>query len=1114
MKCPKCNCEINEQDRVCPNCNRVLLLECPICHKLNRSPICEDCGFIIVNRCHNCGKFNQTIIGKCQSCGFDTYVSAALNDAEVEEYGCLVISFPNIDRLRGILKKKSFTNFYNTLKKYIFDYAKQNDIRASIVNDLFVLKCYKEVTTFSSINKAVKSAITLMDKLAEVSYKLKLKKNFKLTCKMTILKRSIEAERKPYNTGLNIKLVETENIDEYMTGLQIITDQHVNNMISRQYKQEMIYSSQIEDELIEFYEFPLSENITPRYEEDLNLKQNILTRPKIIPGEQIIKEQEKEGTDTNKNSPIDFQTNCKFMMVEGVEIQSKLDEILLNKSIIALKYKEQLQIDSGEIYDVAKNMNKRLLHAVCLKGFKYSPYALFVQLIANYLGYDIKLGDLSDSQKTELLKIDKDNLLYNLLTHKKCNQKPKTLQKKYISLFKNFLKLQKNTLIYIENFDLIDETSLMIFEKVFHKFSEYDLTLLVTVPYSYFLHKEIPELMYKDEYKEITIVKSSFDKMLSALPYDLSEVENSYYLNKIKYQCCGGNMYFNQAINYLIDSNLFVNNNDKLVLNTGKTNIVPATLEQLIIKKFELLNQNECYILAYAIYLGANIDIQLLKHLRIENLDDAIKTLSKQGFIYVSNNIVNISNFKLIKACITTFLQDDIKAMLENNIKEYLPKESYNIVKKYEMLVDDIFTIYDLCEYSINKGDFNAYLRNCKRFLNHLYSISDDEISGDLLEAREDIYNILSQYIDQYPSEKIYTIAKNILEDCIEKGDEIKVLKISKLMLESAMLGENYNIAQQSLHRILVRLSNPALTKRTNSNLLQQFVYSCTNVKLLFYTGNLKGCINALDNIIDTVNSNPDFLIKIHSNNKTKSIFSSYLMSVIIYGAISRILLNMDDIEPFITRIETLLDEKVQWKSLILALEKLLHNEEFSIENEDIFYDVTSDILLGFLNSYKYFEKDYNEFVQAIYKIKTYAKKHKENFVNLVCDLLIGYSYQRLGSFEKSKLIFSDVLTISQKSGMRFISVLAVFFLANLKFNMKEYEIALKLVENNISTILNMHCDECFISVLTGILYVNILSAQNKLEGDERKMLEKIDYCCERYNLNYLKELMGELAKQ
>lgn len=1113
MKCPKCSCEISEKDRVCPHCNRVLLLECPICHKLNRSSVCEDCGFIIVNRCNNCGKFNQTISGKCQSCGFDTYVSAALNEAEIDEYGCLVISFPNLDTLRGILKKKPFANFYNTLRKYIFDYAKQNDIRASIINELFVLKCYKEVTTYSSINKAVKSAITLMDKLAEVSYKLKLKKNFKLACKMTILKRSVEDERKPYNTGLNIKLVETDNIDEYMSGLQIITDQHINNMISRQYKQDMIYSSQIGDELIEFYEFPLSENITPRYEEELNIKQNILTRPMIVPGEQIIKE-ENDEPESVENPPIDIQTNCKFMLVEGVEIQSKLDEILLNKSIIALKYKEQLQIDSGEIYNVAKNMNKELLHVVCLKGFKYTPYALFVHLVANYLRYDIKLGELSEAQKLELEKFDNDNLLYNLLTHKKCTQKPKTLQKKYFSLFKNFLKLQKNTLLYIENFDLIDETSLMIFEKVFHEFSDYDLTILATVPYSYFLHKEAPELMYKDEYKEITVIKSSFEKMLSALPYDFSEVENSYYLNKIKYQCCGGNMYFNQAIGYLIDSNLFVNNNGKLILNSGKTCIVPSNLEQLTMKKFELLNENECYILAYAVFLGANIDIKLLEYLKIDNLSNAIETLTNQGFIYVSKNIVNITNFKLIKSCIKTFLQDDIKAMLENNIKEYLPQEAYNIVKKYEMMVCDVNTVFDLCTYSINKGDFNAYLRNCKRILNYINSLPDEEMTENIVEIREDIYSTLSQYINEYPSDKIYTIAKTILEEYLAKGDEIKVLKLSKLMLESAMLGENYNIAQQSLHRILVRLSNPALTKRTHSNLLQQFVYSCINVKLLFYTGNLKGCINALDNIIDTVNSNPDFLIKVHSNNKVKSIFSSYLMSVIIYGAISRVFLNNDDMEEFISRVETLLDEKVQWKPLILDIEKLLHNEEYSVENEDIFCDITSDMLLGFLDAHKYFEKDYNLFVQSIYKIKTFAKKNKESFVNLVCDLLIGYSYQRLNSFEKSKVIFSDVLSISQKSGMRFVSILARFFLANLKFNMHEYDIALKLVENNMSNIMNLHCDECFISVLTGILYVNILIAQNKLEGESTTILGKIDYCCERYNLNYLKGLMTELSKQ
>lgn len=87
---------------------------------------------------------------------------------------------------------------------------------------------------------------------------------------------------------------------------------------------------------------------------------------------------------------------------------------------------------------------------------------------------------------------------------------------------------------------------------------------------------------------------------------------------------------------------------------------------------------------------------------------------------------------------------------------------------------------------------------------------------------------------------------------------------------------------------------------------------------------------------------------------------------------------------------------------------------------------------------------------------------------------------------------------------MRFVSVLAVFFLANLKFNLQEYDVALKLVENNMSAILNLDCDECFISVLTGVLYVNIMTAQNKQEGIATVM-EKLDYCCSRYNLNHFK---------
>lgn len=1112
MKCPKCNNEVDEKDRVCPHCKRALLLECPICHKLNRTPVCDECGFVIVNKCNHCGKFNPTIIGKCQSCGFDTYYSVALNESDIEEYGCLVITFPNLPALKGVLKKKLYSNFYNSLKRYIFDFAKNNDIRASVVDELFVLKCYREITTFSSINKAVKSAIILMNKIAEVSYKLKLKRNFKLSCKMTILKRFIENEQKPFNTGLNIKLVDVENADDYMSGLQIITDQHVNNMISRQYKLEMIYSSQIGEDLVEFYNFPLAENIVPQYEEELKSKQNILTRPAIQPGMHMIKDDDVEEIPVD-NSQMNIQTNCKFLAIEGVELASKLDENLLSHSIVALKYKEQLQIDSAEIFNIAENVDKKLLHVVCTKRFKYLPYAFFVNLIANYLGYDIKLGELSEQQKAELAKFDKENLIYKLLTFGKCNIAPKILKDKYISLFKDFLKSQKNTFLFIENFDLIDETSFEIFEKVFHDYSDYDLTILTTVPSTYLLHKEIAELMYMSEYKEITVIKSSVDKILSALPYDFSEVEDSYYLKKIKYQCCGGTMYFNQALKYLINSNMFINNNGKLILNSGKTSIIPSSLDQLIMKKFELLNENECYILAYAVFFGANIDIKLLEYLKIENLTDAIETLINQEFIYVSRNIINISNFNIIRDCIKAFMQDDIKLMLKNNFKEYLSKESYRILNKCGILADDISTIYDLCEYSIDKGDFNAYLRNSKRFLKHTYSISDDEMSENISDAREDIYSTLSKYIDMYPSDKIYTIANTILESYISKNDDIKIMKISKLMLDSAMLGENYNVAQQNLQRILLRLSNPAITKPTNSNLLRKFVYSCISVKLLFYVGNFRGCINALDNILDSISSNPSFLSRLRSNSKLKNIFSSHLVSVIIFGAISRLLLNVSDIEAFLLNVEELLDFEIQWKPLIFILEKLMHNEKCSIDENRVFYDVTSNIILGFLGAFKYFEKDYDLFAKIVYELKVFAKKQKESFVNLICDLLIGFSYQRRGVYEKSNRIFLDVLSISQKTGMKFVSVLAMLLLANLKYNLKEYGMALKLVENNMSAILNLDCDESFISILSGILYVNIMSSQNKMD-DALTMYEKINNSCAKYNLEYLIKLMPNISAQ
>ena len=151
MECPRCNNEVSEHDKVCPHCKKVLLLECPICHKLSRTPLCPECGFVIISKCHNCGQINQTIKGICKKCGFSTYKSISMNEAETDEFACLAITFPNLEELRPALKNKQvFNKFYKKLKAFIFNYGKQQDNRVQLIENNFIIKYYLFLITESS----------------------------------------------------------------------------------------------------------------------------------------------------------------------------------------------------------------------------------------------------------------------------------------------------------------------------------------------------------------------------------------------------------------------------------------------------------------------------------------------------------------------------------------------------------------------------------------------------------------------------------------------------------------------------------------------------------------------------------------------------------------------------------------------------------------------------------------------------------------------------------------------------------------------------------------------------------------------------------------------------
>lgn len=1112
MECPRCNNEVSEHDKVCPHCKKVLLLECPICHKLSRTPLCPECGFVIVSKCHKCGQLNKTINGTCKKCGFSTFKSVSMNEAETDEFACLAITFPNLDDLRPAFKNKQiFNKFFKKLKSFIFNFGKQQENRVQYLNNIFIIKYYKEFSMSRSANKAVKSAIELMNKIAEISFKLKKTKGVKMACKMTILKRTLENDNESFNTGLNIKLINTENKKEdYADGLQLITDQYINSLISRQYKQEMIYSSQVNDELLEFYEFPIKAHLTPIIiEDDKDKKENRLTKPKELPKISDLTE-EKPEIDLYSNKPIDIKTKCEFLKLQGIDVPQKLQEFLANDVFVTIKAKENLALSSSMIYDAIKAKNPKVLHVVCSDGFVYDPYACFKELIASYLGFDTKLANLDAASTQKLKTFDKEDFVYKLLIHAPMDDiEPQVALKQYMEIFYAFIEHQKGSVIYIENFDLIDETSLEIFISMIENFEQMGISFVVTVPDTYLVHKEINELLYLNVYKEIEIQKTPFDRLLETIPEDISEIRDSFYFKKIEDQFMGGILYFQHALQYLRDTHVFISHDGKLFVNAEKTIIFPSSLEQLLTKRFESLEENECFILAYASFLGNNMVIGILNDLGIENLDVAIRSLCEKKLITINNFIVEVENFRLLQKVIRDFLDDDVKKLITQNILEKLHAKTLQVIKSLGLITESQMTIFELSKYAISHGDFNAYLRNCKRFLSIIEKIPRKNLLPEIKEAKDYIYSTLALYINKYPSHKIYAISKIIFEDCVRKKDDLKIMNISSLMLDSALMGENYILAQQSLHNVLIRMLNPALTEGNANIQSKYFFYSCINVKILFHAGKFKQCIEVLDNILLSINQ--ELFMQLGASNVSKDAFVSYFMSILPYGALARVFICDNGLDQFYEKIRYMFSQDMPGAQAIKYLEMLVHNQEIEFdESFDSQFDNISQIIRCFIVAFKLFDGDYNAFAQNIYQVKLLARKYKESFWGLLSDLLIGYAYQKLDSDIKARVIFKDVANIAQKSGMGYMSVLANWFIAGLHYDMHEYDAASKIIGDNLIVIARSSSDDMLPAILSYILQINIVVAQGAFDTDLQPILYKINYGCERFNLQYMQSMLVE----
>ena len=123
---------------------------------------------------------------------------------------------------------------------------------------------------------------------------------------------------------------------------------------------------------------------------------------------------------------------------------------------------------------------------------------------------------------------------------------------------------------------------------------------------------------------------------------------------------------------------------------------------------------------------------------------------------------------------------------------------------------------------------------------------------------------------------------------------------------------------------------------------------------------------------------------------------------------------------------------------------------------------------------------------------KLLAAEINQYQLEMFCDLLIGYAYSKAGAKKKAEIIFNDVLENSQKSAIFNTTVLAKYFIAQLKVEKSEIDEALQLVNECLAQLQKYNNRSKIIYVLFEKLFIEIVKSQEMenidVDSEEQKL--------------------------
>ena len=1104
MECPKCHKIISDNDITCPHCHKVLSLVCPNCHTLSNNSVCTKCGYIILEKCSKCGKLVSTSKKLCK-CGFEVNKSISYNECETDEFACVTVKFQSINKIkRSLNSQELYAKFNVKLINLLMSAIKGLD--AVIINygDTYTINFCKELSLVTSANKAVRVALKILNTFTDLNVNLQNEFGIPLNLVIHISQKLSENLLANKVDTSNIKLLtSSKDNKKYLKGMQIILDQYIRDCIEKDFKTDSLYTAESLDGTLIYYEILLDNYILP---------------PQKKSDEETVQSNSGVAIKNNQSSNIAANSEIKEFKVFDISSKCKFEQSnpltcfsIFSKKIVTLRSEYKYQVRTSDIINFYTSQGINVVHVVCTPELNQKPWGIFDIIYREYY----KL-----SQYNPLLLKEPANMDLKTFHEFLLGKLPKTSSNEdtrflFMEMFENFLNSIKDCLILIDGFEDIDDTTIQALSLYFDNFKKVpNVHFMFIIDKSFSVHSRLKGLLRCENYIEITNGYCSIDSLLSTIKENATDFIQSFYFEKIKENYDGSYLYFDNAIRYLTEKGVLLKFDDKLIVNDSNAVVLPSSIQELIRARLKLLvnNIDASMILAYSVFLGPRLDFMLLEKLDVNNIAENAKILQNLGYCYIKNDTVYINNYKIMKPAIELSLKNEVRDFLSKSILSKVGKglndiDTAGLMDNISQYKDEYLLLWKNSQKSIISGDYDAYLKNCLRFLALIKKISSN-IPPDLLEEhkKEVFQNILSGLYSYSPA-KIYSISNVLLLDAIKENNNEKIVKLSNMMLQGALISANYTDALSLLHNILTRMDNPTLVVDGAIN-TKFLLLSLVNIEILFNIGAFRDCIDTAMDMLNVIK--PDIIEKIKPPSFSLNLFVEHMFETFRLVAFAKLITMDDDLLEFFDKIKGAFGENLTGMDCIIAIKDFLAGKDYLPSNIEDASPFDKTIYL-ILQEFKEHQNDFKTFAQNIYQAKLLSSEIHEFQIERFCDLLIAYSYANIGIEQKAEAIYRDVLNEAENSAIYNLILLSQFLIA--KFNQKRGNVdeALLLINDSLSLIQGEDNQAKIFYVLFQKLLVDIIHDYNLDSFDVASEEHKLSLALHKNELSRLVSI-GEVT--